>query len=743
MSLSIAQTKDNEGLSTNANGGVQVNGVATTMTASALTKGNTVLAVYTLSVDAQNGLPHTDLGGADNLGNTYTGPYNEVSTPNLGSGGTAQTQAYIIGQNLATGGTSGNKGTVNTYLNAAGGGDTEDWQANFIVEIGGVPAGSLIATNGAVHNSVAANALFGGGAVTIGANQVPAYIFATGQNTGAPSGQSPTPTPIAQALAGATLVFSAAHWNWGMGPGYEEAVTACWLVTTAGTYTPQFKNNPTTTTECLCNVAAFMQTGPSGAVLAAAAADTTAATANITAQALLLSAAQSATAAAATLVNYASVTLAAPLYVGPGSLLDPNAVWTNGAPTVGSVVYYDPSAMTVASDGTLAGYTQSFTTLVQFNNAGTWSDLYITFTGSMVGYAGDTTRATGALAATLLSGNASDTTTAAGLITVAGYLSANAVSLTTAVGKLTAQVALASQSVDFTQASGLLKVAAALSAAATDVTSATGSFVTAASLSAHALDSTVAIGGLSTNQIVGAAIDTTTASGLITVTSNLAGAAQSLSSATAALTVQVALAAQALDFTGASGQITVLQPITGQATDTTVATGFLSVAGMLAAAAQDVTIATANLQTQSLFLGAAVSTTTATGTLQALSQFGSANLVAVSLTGLQGAQSAYPQGTSSIVTAEYLDIHGVPFAPQNVQYRIDDLVSGANIVPWTPVTPLGTTNAIVITQAQNAMVSLTLESETHQLLMQIEDGYGTPYYADVQFDIVRVIGTSI
>jgi hypothetical protein len=164
---------------------------------------------------------------------------------------------------------------------------------------------------------------------------------------------------------------------------------------------------------------------------------------------------------------------------------------------------------------------------------------------------------------------------------------------------------------------------------------------------------------------------------------------------------------------------------------------------MLAAAAQDVTIATANLQTQSLFLGAAVSTTTATGTLQALSQFGSANLVAVSLTGLQGAQSAYPQGTSSIVTAEYLDIHGVPFAPQNVQYRIDDLVSGANIVPWTPVTPLGTTNAIVITQAQNAMVSLTLESETHQLLMQIEDGYGTPYYADVQFDIVRVIGTSI
>jgi hypothetical protein len=91
------------------------------------------------------------------------------------------------------------------------------------------------------------------------------------------------------------------------------------------------------------------------------------------------------------------------------------------------------------------------------------------------------------------------------------------------------------------------------------------------------------------------------------------------------------------------------------------------------------------------------------------------------------------------VTASYYSRGGTLFVPTAVQYRIDDVISGYNILPWTPIGPLAV-NTVTITSAQNILVSLSRWSETHQVLFEVTDNFGEVFYAYGQYDVIRVVG---
>ena len=70
--------------------------------------------------------------------------------------------------------------------------------------------------------------------------------------------------------------------------------------------------------------------------------------------------------------------------------------------------------------------------------------------------------------------------------------------------------------------------------------------------------------------------------------------------------------------------------------------------------------------------------------------------------------------------------------------ELDDLLSETNILSWTAIAPAAM-NQVTVTSAQNQMVSLTRDSEEHQVLFQVTDGYGDVNYGRVIFNLVRVV----
>lgn len=122
-------------------------------------------------------------------------------------------------------------------------------------------------------------------------------------------------------------------------------------------------------------------------------------------------------------------------------------------------------------------------------------------------------------------------------------------------------------------------------------------------------------------------------------------------------------------------------------------------------------------------------------------RFGWANIVAMTqaANGIQAAMSTYVENSACIISASYFSMTGQTFTPTAIQYRVDDVLTGSNMVPWTSVSP-APTNQVIITSAQNAIVSYSLSSEQHQVLFQITDGFGDINYARVLYTLMEVPG---
>jgi hypothetical protein len=124
--------------------------------------------------------------------------------------------------------------------------------------------------------------------------------------------------------------------------------------------------------------------------------------------------------------------------------------------------------------------------------------------------------------------------------------------------------------------------------------------------------------------------------------------------------------------------------------------------------------------------------------------FGSATVWAQSQTsegtvsGANPAQPAFLAGSACLVNASFVDTTDAPLIPSALQYRIDDVVSGAEILGWTTVTPAAAVQ-VTVSATQNAMVSNSACSETHQVAFAITDPSGNgPFYARCLFDLLRI-----
>jgi hypothetical protein len=121
-----------------------------------------------------------------------------------------------------------------------------------------------------------------------------------------------------------------------------------------------------------------------------------------------------------------------------------------------------------------------------------------------------------------------------------------------------------------------------------------------------------------------------------------------------------------------------------------------------------------------------------------MAQFGYANVSTESQTTVSGPGLCFIEQTAIFITAAYFDSTRAPYLPSAIQYRIDDLTSGENILGWTSIQAAYSTPITVISE-QNTLISLTRLHECHQVLIAITDDEGTNY-ARVVFDLIRVPG---
>lgn len=126
--------------------------------------------------------------------------------------------------------------------------------------------------------------------------------------------------------------------------------------------------------------------------------------------------------------------------------------------------------------------------------------------------------------------------------------------------------------------------------------------------------------------------------------------------------------------------------------------------------------------------------------------FGSCTISAQSQTpqgivsGANPAQPAFLEYDACLVNASFVDTLGNALVPATLQYRIDDTVSGTQILTWTTIAPASSVQ-IVVTSAQNALISNSACHETHQVLVKLTDPAGNgPFYARCLFDLLRIPG---
>jgi hypothetical protein len=81
-------------------------------------------------------------------------------------------------------------------------------------------------------------------------------------------------------------------------------------------------------------------------------------------------------------------------------------------------------------------------------------------------------------------------------------------------------------------------------------------------------------------------------------------------------------------------------------------------------------------------------------------------------------------GSDSSFEVTTLDADDAPFAATEMQYRVDDLQSGTNIVPWTTISSPEAIQAIDITPAQNALVNTWNDTELRRVTIKVTDDDG-------------------
>lgn len=119
------------------------------------------------------------------------------------------------------------------------------------------------------------------------------------------------------------------------------------------------------------------------------------------------------------ILQLGQVLLTGPLYSGVGGVLDPN-FWFDSKPGVGTLLYYDPTFITITPTGEIISTSNDCASAVQFYDGTAWATGLIVLTPQMVAYPRAQSSASGILAGSVgvsLAGNAQSQSSLDGQLT--------------------------------------------------------------------------------------------------------------------------------------------------------------------------------------------------------------------------------------------------------------------------------------------------------------------------------------
>lgn len=105
-------------------------------------------------------------------------------------------------------------------------------------------------------------------------------------------------------------------------------------------------------------------------------------------------------------------------------------------------------------------------------------------------------------------------------------------------------------------------------------------------------------------------------------------------------------------------------------------------------------------------------------------------------------EASMDDGSECYISAAFFDINGNPYVPSSLQYQLDDITNGVNIIPLTTFGgALATSILQQITSTQNVMNAASGVQERRQMLFKIGIPGGTFRYDDITYILLRKSGT--
>ena len=95
-------------------------------------------------------------------------------------------------------------------------------------------------------------------------------------------------------------------------------------------------------------------------------------------------------------------------------------------------------------------------------------------------------------------------------------------------------------------------------------------------------------------------------------------------------------------------------------------------------------------------------------------------------------------GSDCILEVTTLDQDDALLAPDAMEYRVDDLQSAQNVVPWTSVPTPASIQEIAITGSQNALVGTWNDTELRRVTVKTTDSVGRVALQVFLFTLVNI-----
>ncbi len=94
------------------------------------------------------------------------------------------------------------------------------------------------------------------------------------------------------------------------------------------------------------------------------------------------------------------------------------------------------------------------------------------------------------------------------------------------------------------------------------------------------------------------------------------------------------------------------------------------------------------------------------------------------------------QLTGITITIEPLDTKGKPYVPTTVRYRLDDCLSGKELIDWTAIAIPSTSMQVDIAGSLNAIVNNALNTPEAKLFtVNTDNGLSTQHFEQYRYNV--------